>query len=122
MCGDVADGIELAIGRPPDEPHAHHISTLSQRIDDLQDSGVILPERLEFDGLKQELNSRVDDRTIMYIARAFSVLAHQWLTARADTVRHGADRESLEITAHDALFISSKLHRALSEGDPQDRS
>jgi hypothetical protein len=125
MCGDVADGIELAVGRPPDEPHAHHSSALFQRIDDLEDSAMTRAERLEFDGREQDLNSRVDDTTIMYIARAFSVLAHQWLTARADTVRPGADhvmQESLEITAHDALFISAKLHRALSGGDPHERS
>jgi hypothetical protein len=126
MCGDVADGIELAVGRPPDEPHAHHSFTLShQRIDDLEDSAMALAERLEFDSREQELNARVDNTTIMYIARAFSVLAHQWLTARADSVRHGADhvvQESLEIAAHDALFINAKLRRALSGRDPYEPS
>ncbi len=125
MCGDVADGIELAVGRPPDGPHAQHSSTLSKRIDDIEDSAMTLAERLEFDSREQELNARVDNTTIMYIARVFSVLAHQWLTARADTVRHGTDhvvQESLEIAAHDALFISAKLHRALSGGDPHERS
>ena len=125
MCCNVADGIELAVGQPPDEPHAHHSSTLSKRIDDLEDFAMTLAERLEFDSREQELNARVDNTTIMYIARVFSVLAHQWLTARADTVRHGTDhvvQESLEIAAHDALFISAKLHRALSGGDPHERS
>ena len=125
MCGDVADGIELAVGRPHDEPHAHHSSTLSQRIDDFEDSAMTLAERLEFDSRERELNARIDETSVMNIARAFSVLAHQWLTARGDTVRHGADpvvQESLEIAAHDALFISAKLHRALSGGDPDERN
>ena len=125
MCGDVGDGIELAVGRPPDEPHAHLNSTLSQRIDDFEDSAMTLVERLEFDSRGRELNARIDDTSVMNIARAFSVLAHQWLTARGDTVRHWADpvvQESLEIAAHDALFISAKLHRALSGGDPYERN
>jgi hypothetical protein len=125
MCGDVADGIELAVGRPHDEPHAHHSSTLSQRIDDFEDSAMTLAERLEFDRRERELNARIDEASVMNIARAFSVLAHQWLTARADSVCNAADnvvQESLEIAAHDALFISAKLRRALSGRDPYERS
>jgi hypothetical protein len=125
ICGDVGDGIELAVGRPPDESNAHQSSTLSQRIDDFEDSAITLAERLEFDSRERELKAGIDDTSVMNIACAFSVLAQQWLTARGDTVRHGADpvvHESLEIAAHDALFISVKLHRALSGGDPYERN
>src|SRR5438874_1746098 len=76
ICGDVADGIELAVGRPPDEPHAHQSATLSQRIDDFEDSAMTLAERLEFDSRERELNAPIDETSVMNIARAFSVLAH----------------------------------------------
>ena len=125
MCGDVADGIELAVGRPPEELEAHTCFTLHQQIDELEDSAITLAERIEYDRRERGCNTRIDDTSVMNIARAFSVLAQQWLMARADSVRHGADhvvQESLEIAAHDALFISAKLRRAVSGRDPHERS
>ena len=49
MCGDVADGIELAVGRPPEELDAHTGFTLHQQIDEFEDCALTLAERIEYD-------------------------------------------------------------------------
>src|SRR5262245_2858459 len=60
----------------------------------------------------------------MKIAEAFSVLAYEWLTARHDSVRLGADdvlQEAPESAADDALLIGAKLRRALRGRDHHER-
>lgn len=125
MCGDVADGIELAVGRPCEESHAKTGSTLPQWIDEFDDSAMTLSERSDFERRERDIDARIDDTSIMNIASAFSVLAHKWLAARGESVRRSADhviREALEIAAHDALFIGAKLRRALDGRDRHERN
>ena len=125
MCGDIADGIELAVGRPFEESHANTGSTRPHWIDEFEDVAMTLAECSDFDKRECELKARIDDTSIMNIASAFSVLAHEWLTAAGENVQHRADhviREALEIAAHDVLFISAKLRRALDGRDRHEGS
>ena len=117
MCGNVADGIELAVRPPSEESHANTRSTV---IDEFEEFAMTLAERSDFERRERETDARIDDTPIMNITSAFSVLAHKCLTALGENAQRGPDhviREALEIAAHDALFISAKLRRALDGRD-----
>ena len=125
MCANIADGIDLAVGRPSEEPPANPGSRRPQWIDAFKDEAMTLAERSDFDRRECELDARIDATSIMNIASPFSVLAHKWLTALGENAQRGTDsviREALEIAAHDALFISAKLCRALHGRDRHERS
>lgn len=120
MCGDVRDGIELAVGRPhPEKPDAAPIGR-EDWLEDLENSELTAEEQAEFDRREKERDARVRGTPIANRARAYARLSRHWLTPRADTVLAGGDdvfREALAIVRYDALLIDAKLHRALTGRD-----
>jgi hypothetical protein len=122
MCGDAADGIELAVGRPFDESQANTSSLPLQWMEEFEDSLMTVAEHS--DSEEGERRRIIDDTSVMNIARAFSVIAHGWLATRGESARQSADpvvREALEIAAHDAPFINAKLSRAIDGRDWHER-
>jgi hypothetical protein len=113
MCGEVAQGIELAVGTPhpidgePREPEwAEALANLEMTPD----------ESAEFEKQEEARHARIEAATLSKTAQAFTMRSHDWLTARYDTLRIAADpilAEALDVAMHDSLFIGAKLHRAL---------
>src|SRR2546426_11198766 len=88
MCGDVANGIELAVGRPCEESQANTGSTLPQWSGEFEDSAMTLAERSDFERREREIDRHID----------------KWQAARGESACRCADhviREALEIAAHD---------------------
>jgi hypothetical protein len=125
MCGDVKEGIELAVGAPhPEEEHAS-FSAPPDWVTEFESDEMTPAESADFDRRERECDARLDDTSIMKIAETFSVLAHEWLAASQQSMRTGTDdvlREALEIATHDAFFIGAKLRRALRGRDYHERN
>jgi hypothetical protein len=119
MCGDLEDAIELAVGRPADEqPEPADVPDWVAELEsvELEDE----EEIAESSGRERARQRRVDSHPLMTLACAVSLVANRWLDARRDAVAAGADavlNEALAIAAHDAMFMTPKLGRALSGRD-----
>ena len=125
ICGNVEEGIELAVGPP--HPEGQDASPIDppDSVTEFESDEMTPTESAYFDRCERECDARLDDTTIMKIAEAFSMLAHEWLTTHHESVRLGADdvlHEALEIAAYDALFIAAKLRRALRGRDDHERN
>ena len=123
MCGDVAEGLTLAVGRPhaagpdarpPEPPWVGGIDNVA-------------PTEEEMDACERDeraRRARIEATPTATRAWAFSTHAHRWsrdwhesLLPRADDVL----REALAIVLHDAFFITVKLYRTLDGWDRHDR-
>jgi hypothetical protein len=117
MCGDAAEGLELAVGRPrdPDGDNA-----LPAWISELENVEMTPAEEAEYDRLEAEREARVDATDVHQIAHGVSLLTHEWLPERYEALAARADsvlREALAVAIHDAFLISIKLDRALDGRD-----
>jgi hypothetical protein len=119
MCGDFDEGLELAVGRPypaDGSPLPGLPAWLAE-----YDNGELTPaEAADWDRCLKARRARVEETAIMKVAWAFTRLSHVWLQSSGDTVRASADevlQEALTIAAHDAVFITVKLSRALHGRD-----
>lgn len=118
MCGDVAEGLELAVGRPavpfapPPEPPAWLAEIANVRPD---------PERTAaWEEEQRARRARVDANPVVKASWAVSMLAFQWLKAHSDRLRAGDDPvlvEALDVAAHDAFLVTVKLTRAVDGRD-----
>lgn len=117
MCGDVREGLELAVGRPMDaEPDAQPPAAPPW----LGDFVYTEPPEEEMERLRKECearDARIDGTSMMRLASAYSGLAWRWVRAEHDTWGPSADpvvREAVEVISWDHLLIQVKLHRALT--------
>jgi hypothetical protein len=120
MCGDAAEGLELAIGAPhpvheePDEdPGRREFLELIARQPSAE-------EMAEIDRSEKARHVRLDRAPLNRKARAYMLRSTQWLKKHSDGIAAGADpvvREALEIVGWDAFFIGAKVHRALDGRD-----
>lgn len=120
MCGDLADGIELAVGTPhpvdgeaPDPP-ASWLECLNTEMS--------AEELAEYDRQKEARDARIDGAPLTAMAWTYTRQSTQWLDEHRDGIVAGADpvlREAVEVVSWDAYLIGAKLHRAL---DGRDRS
>lgn len=120
MCGDVAEGLELAVGRPRPAQGERTLVVAQDWLFDAQDREMTAEERDEFHRREKERDVRIKATPIITLAHACAMLSHRWLTARYEAMRVNADRvlrEALEIALHDAFFVSVKLNRALDGRD-----
>ena len=120
MCGDVVQGLELAVGRPalvPDGPvHPADAGWLADF--DNVEPGPEDQEAAERDA--QARRARIDENPVVKAAWAVSMLAYRWLKVKADGLRAAADPvldEALTIATHDAFLVTVKLTRAVDGRD-----
>jgi len=118
MCGDVADGIELAVGAPhpvnSEKPEPLAVQWLADYIE---------PSADEIDKIQRDeeaRRSRLERTPINGMAHAYMMRSTEWLDRHRDRLKAEADavvREALEIIDWDAYFIGAKLHRAIDGRD-----
>src|ERR671925_21027 len=100
MCGDVREGLELAVGAPRSVEPELAEAAAAEWSAELANADMSAEEFAEFERREKERRARIDQTPIMKIAHAVTVLAYRWCTARYDTVLAGADvvlKEALEI-------------------------
>lgn len=117
MCGDVAQGIELAVGAPhavDDEPKER------PWVADLTNVEMTPEEQAEFDRQAKDRDVRIEATVLSDKAHAYAMQSHCWFTERCGALRRAADpvlAEALDVVMHDAMFITVKLHRGLDGRD-----
>lgn len=120
MCGDLREGLELAIGAPhpvgpelpSDAPH--------ERVVDIPNIEMTAEESAEYHRRKDERDVRIRESSIMKVAWAVTMLSYRWFSVRDEQVFAGADivlKEAIEVARYDASFVTAKLHRALDGRD-----
>jgi hypothetical protein len=116
MCdGDLAQGIELAIGTPCS------IAVSDRPGGDTPETGDVLA--LESESYQREelaRDARVEETPLMKLAAATTMTAHCWLSLRRGALMAHDDvvlNEALQTASWDATFVPAKLHRALDGHD-----
>ncbi len=119
MCGDAVEGLELAVGEPqPVDGEADHAGSMPAA--QFLNVEMSADERAEFDRREVARDARLAEEPLAAMAMAYTMLSRQWLNERRDALRATEDpvlAEALAIVAHDAAFVSAKLHRALDGRD-----
>jgi hypothetical protein len=119
MCGDVDEGLELALGRPqPAEPGSASSSSAASLDDDdvLEGEGPTEDEIAEFQRREKTRSTRVRATTLSKASWAYTVLSHKWVASEYEVLRQRSDpalQEALAVVLHDQHLIGLKLHRAL---------
>jgi hypothetical protein len=115
MCGDVAEGVELAVGWP------QQADAVEEPVPgwpaNLPDDEPTPAESTRWRRERNARKARVDATRAMQLAWPYSLLVHKWLMAARMTPTDPAIAEALAIVAHDASLITVKLHRALDGRD-----
>jgi hypothetical protein len=120
MCGDVAAGIELAVGAPRAVGGEPPESAASRLLAELLN---VEPSAKELEALgrhERARDARLDRAPLTRKANACMRRSTAWLKTHHDRAAECADplvREALEVVMHDAFFIGAKLHRALDGRD-----
>jgi len=119
MCGDPAEGLELALGRPRlvVAPPPIGFEADDEFEDDLLETA---EELAEADRILEDSDRRVAASPITALSFEYAAGACEWLRAHGAALRNQADPvlgEALTIVAYDAAFIGAKLQRALSGRD-----
>jgi hypothetical protein len=118
MCGDAAEGLELALGRPQPavgenpEPSADGLADLENAESAAEEHASMAAEAAR--------DERIENLPLATLTRVYSLSSFEWLRDRADTLRRTADTiivDALDIVAHDCAFIGAKIHRALDGRD-----
>ena len=119
MCGDAAEGLELALGTPqpevgekPEPPAAW--------LADFENAEPTAEERATSMAAEAARDERIEALPLATLTRVYSLSSFEWLRDRAETLRTTADTvivEALEIVAYDSAFIGAKVHRALDGRD-----
>jgi hypothetical protein len=120
MCGDFAQGLELAVGTPhpvDDEPPVREDAALAA---DLWNVEMSPEERAAFDQREAARDARLDDEPMAMMAMAYTMLSYRWLSEHPGALPAVADpvlAEALDVVTHDSAFVSAKIHRALDGRD-----
>jgi hypothetical protein len=119
MCGDYAEGIELAVGAPH-PVDGETASPMAAYLEEYQNVEISAEETAEYERQEAARDARIQKTTLTSVASAYTELSLRWLTERHDAVAPSADpvlAEALEIVSRDSGFIAVKLHRALDGRD-----
>lgn len=120
MCGDFAQGLELAVGTPhpvDGEPPVRAGAALAAEFLNVEMSP---EESAAFDRREAARRARLADEPMATMARAYTMLSYRWLSAHLDALRAAADpvlTEALDVVTHDSAFVSAKVRRALDGRD-----
>ena len=118
MCGSLAEGLELAVGRPhpvDGELESGTPDWLAEANDELT-----AEECAEFEADERARDARVDATALSAMAWAYTRDSHCWLRKHREPLRGSADEilvEALEVVSYDSTFVTMKLHRALNGRD-----
>lgn len=122
MCGDFAQGLELAVGIPQpvgrEKPEPPAVAWLA----DFTNAEPTARELAEYQAADEARDARVDALPLGAVAWIYTMSSFEWLTEHYERLRERSDpivAEALEIVMHDSAFIGAKVHRAL---DGLDRS
>jgi len=124
MCGDVEEGLELAVGSPAQVPHGPARPADFDWLADFEGADSSPEAKRVFEREERERRARVDDNAIVKAAWVVSMLAYQWLKANDDRLRAAADPvldEALTVATHDAFLVTVKLTRAVDGRDRFER-
>jgi hypothetical protein len=120
MCGDVAAGLELALGDPQPEPDEPRRNDVSQWAVELGHQDITPQELADFERDEAARRARIDATVLGLMARDYTNAAYQWLKDHRDRLRSSADpvlADALDVVTHDEVLIPAKLHRALHGHD-----
>jgi hypothetical protein len=119
MCGDAAEGIELAVGRPRSPERSSDADDGGRFLEDSLNPLPSDEEMMEFRRLEDVRRARVDASPISQMARTFMKRATEWIDGHRSLDQHADPivREAFQIACWDAYFIYVKLCRALSGRD-----
>jgi hypothetical protein len=120
MCGDLKEGIELAV-RPPRDPDGD--GARPPFLDELLAVEITPEELAAFTAAEEALHARVSASSMMQLAKAITTLSFRWLAACEQQLAQSGDsvlREAFNVAAWDAAFIAAKLDRALSGRERRD--
>jgi hypothetical protein len=121
MCGDFAEGLELAVGTPQPVDGEEREPTAGERL--MAEMFEHQPSAEEMAKIHREEDARrarVDAAALTAMARDYMRRATSWLDRRRDDLTGRVDpvaREALDIVGWDAYLVGAKLHRALSGRD-----
>jgi hypothetical protein len=120
MCGDLGQGLELAIGTPhpvDGEPAARKGLALEAGAWNVE---MYAEERAAFDRHEAGRRRRLAQEPMARMATAYTMLSRRWLSEHPDALRAAADpvlAEALDVVTHDWAFVSAKLRRAVNGRD-----
>jgi hypothetical protein len=131
MCGDVVEGLELAVGRPapeecrqgvpPDQvPYGPARPADWVTCEQLAQHEVSDEEMREMSRAEDARRARVNESPILKDAWAVSMRGYQWLKDHASALRRAADpvlHEALDVVTHDVFLVTVKLSRAVDGRD-----
>lgn len=123
MCGDVVQGLELAVGRPRSAERDAHEPRVPAWLAGIQDVVVSAEESARWDREEDERRVRLEGTSLMKTAKAVAELSRAWLAAATTTLQNGADtilREALAVAQYDVHLFWVKLYRALDGRDRDD--
>jgi hypothetical protein len=113
MCGDVKDGIELAVGSPPS---VDHDASGCGPGGWLFQEAPTAEELAQVAGEEDQRDVRLEASAITVLSNAYRDYAAAWLESQRPLTENHADaivREAFEIICWDVYFIGAKVHRAL---------
>lgn len=117
MCGDVREGLELAVGPPLAATPDAQPPAPPPWLEDCDNTPPSEEEMERFSRERDAIEARIDNTSLMKLATAYGMLAWRWLEAEHDTWGPSADpivREAMEVISRDHRMIRVKLHRALN--------
>ncbi|HET7618678.1 MAG TPA: hypothetical protein VFK20_09215 [Vicinamibacterales bacterium] len=113
MCGDVAEGYELAVGAPhPVDGEPPGGEDLPFDLPDISAEDIA-----EFEQREAARAARIQASPLIQASAAYAICAHRWLADHQPRLALVGDPllvEALDVVMYDAAFIGAKLHRALS--------
>ncbi len=117
MCGDVRDGLELAVGQPLAATPDAQPPAPPPWLADFDNTPPSEEEMERFSRDRDAIDARIENTSLMKLAHAYTMLAWRWLEAEHDTWGPSGDpivREAMEVISWDHRMIRVKLHRALN--------
>ena len=121
MCGgDVAAGIELAVGRPQPVDDVEDETAAARLLADCPSVEPSPEEMATFERDEKARRARLDQVPLCSMSTTYGLRAWTWLKKNHDAVATHADplvREAFEVVAWDAPLVGAKLHRALAARD-----
>lgn len=120
MCGDVVEGLELAVGVPAQVPAGPACAADPEWLQEADALDMSPAERLAFAREEDARRARVNDTPILKRAWAASMLGYQWLKSSAGSMRAAGDpvlNEALDVVTHDVFLVTVKLSRAVDGRD-----
>jgi hypothetical protein len=120
MCGDLAQGLELAIGTPHPVDGKRPVREDAGVTAALWNLEMSPEESAAFDRNEAARRVRLVDEKMGTMATAYAMRACRWLNEHFEFLRAAADpvlAEALDVVTYDSVFVSAKVHRALDGRD-----